>query len=291
MEISVHIGAHCTDDDQLVKSLLKNSDALAKKGVVVPGPGRYRGLLAEALVKLQGARADDDTQDMLLDALVDQSNAKRLILGHKNFLGAPRRSLEHNQLYHLAQRNTAWIRNLFANHDVSYFIGIRNPATFVSAIVSGMSAADRAQALNGIDPRILCWSDTIHAIRDANPNTPITVWCNEDTPLIWQRVMQETAGVAGDMPLDGAFDILVPIMEPEGVERMLEYLDKTEIPSEAQRNRVISAFLEKYAIEAQIEEEIDLPGWTEQLVEELTEAYDHDLYEIESIRGVRLLSA
>ncbi|MCI2394588.1 hypothetical protein [Aliiroseovarius sediminis] len=291
MQISIHLGAHCTDDDQLVKSLLKNSGALAKRGVAVPGPGRYRGLLADALVKLQGARADNDTQDMLLDAFIDQSDIRRLVLGHKNFLGAPHRSIEHNQLYHLAQRNSAWMRNLFANHEVSFFIGIRNPATFVPAILNDLPAPARDPLLAQLDPRGLFWSDALHAIRDANPTTPITVWCNEDTPLLWPEIMQIISGVDEDLPLRGTLDILRPIMNPDGFERMHDYLTQTEIPSHAQRRRVIATFLEKYALPDEIEQEIDLPGWTEDLIDDLTEAYDEDMNEIVQIPSVHLLIA
>ncbi|MCK8462848.1 hypothetical protein MUY35_03180 [Aliiroseovarius sp. S1339] len=291
MQISIHLGAHCTDDDQLIKSLLKNSGQLAKEGVAVPGPGRYRGLVADALVKLQGARADDATQEMLLDTFVDSHDAKRLVLGHKNFMGAPHRSIEHSQLYHLAERNTAWLRNLFANHEVSFFIGMRNPATFVPAILKDAPEANRASLLAPIEPRDLCWSDMLLSIREANPTTPMTVWCNEDTPLLWPEIMHAITGVDESLGLQGTLDILGPIMMKDGFERMQDYLAKTEVPSPEQRRRVIAAFLEKYAIADEIEEEIDLPGWTAELIEELTEAYDHDLDEIERIPGVTLLVA
>lgn len=290
MQISIHLGAHCTDEDQLVKSLLKNTGRLAKSGVAVPGPGRYRGLLSDALVKLQGARADDDTQDMLLDSFLDQNDAKRLVLGHKNFLGAPHRSLEHNQLYHLAERNTLWLRNLFANHEIGFFIGMRNPATFIPAILQEVSENDREALLQQIDPRAVRWSDTIQKIRRANPDTHITVWCNEDTPLMWSEIMHSITGVGGNYSLKGSLDILNPIMVRDGFERMQDYLAKTEIPSEEQRRRVIAAFLEKYAILDEIEEEIDVPGWTEDLIDELSDTYDDDLDMIEQIPGVTLLA-
>ncbi|MDE9450472.1 hypothetical protein J3R80_08330 [Aliiroseovarius sp. Z3] len=289
MQICFHLGAHCTDDDNLTKSLLKNSGNLAKMGVAVPGPGRYRGLLADALVKLQGARADDDTQDMLLDTFVDRTDAKRLILGHKNFMGAPHRSIENNQLYHLAKRNTVWIRNLFANHEVSFFIGLRNPATFVPAILNAVPAHDRASLLAQIDPHGLRWSDMLLTIREANPGTPITVWCNEDTPLLWLEIMQVIAGVSDSTPMDGALDILRPIMTPDGFDRMVDYMGKTEIPSPQQRQRVIITFLEKFAIQDAVEEEIDLPGWTAAMVDDLSDAYDRDLEQIQRIEGVTLL--
>lgn len=289
MQIAIHLGAHCTDDDQLLKSLLKNNSSLSQSGISVPAPGRYRGLLAEALVKLQGARADQQTQDMIIDALVDSDDARRLVIGHKNFLGAPHRALEHNQLYHLAQRNTAWISNLFNSQQVSFFVGIRNPATFVPAVLNDIPAADQHSLLTQLDPLALRWSHMIYAIREANPGMPITVWCNEDTPLIWSELLHAITDADPSVPLEGAYDILTPIMEAEGLARMQEYFAKNDIPSETQRRRVIAAFLEKYVIAEAIEDEIDLPGWTCELVDALTDAYDHDLDVIASLPGVTLL--
>ena len=40
MQIIVHTGAHFTDDDRLIKCLLRNKDDFSKRGIAVPGPGR-----------------------------------------------------------------------------------------------------------------------------------------------------------------------------------------------------------------------------------------------------------
>ena len=40
MDIVLHAGAHCTDEDRLVKCLLKNKDLFLQRGVAGPGPSR-----------------------------------------------------------------------------------------------------------------------------------------------------------------------------------------------------------------------------------------------------------
>ena len=45
MQIALHIEENCTDDDRILKSLLKNGSAYADNGIKVPGPGEYRRLL------------------------------------------------------------------------------------------------------------------------------------------------------------------------------------------------------------------------------------------------------
>ena len=54
MRIVYHLGAHCTDDERLLRCLLKNRGALAEQGIVVPSPTRYRTLLRDTAVHLQG---------------------------------------------------------------------------------------------------------------------------------------------------------------------------------------------------------------------------------------------
>ena len=60
--------------------------------------------------------------------------------------------------------------------------------------------------------------------------------------------------------------------------------------SEIQKRRVIAAFLDKFAQEDAIEEELDMPGWSEELIDQLTEIYDDDLYAIQRIPGINLIT-
>jgi len=291
MHVSFHIGAHCTDEDQLVKSLLKNKGRLAKEGIITPGPGRYRGILAEVIGRLGGGRASEETQDVLLEMILDVDHADRLVMSHDNFLGIWGRALEHGNLYHLAADKVKRLRNLFPDSPVEFFIGIRDPATFIPALFNLSSNDNFLSFLGDTDPHSLLWSDVIRDIREAVPDCPLTVWCNEDTPMIWPEVLHEVSGLDATIPLRGGFDILDIIMADEGIQRLRTYLTTHPPQNEIQRRRVLSAFLDKYAIEDEVEQELDLPGWTPDLVDELSRAYDEDVQEIASIPGVNFLSA
>ena len=52
----------------------------------------------------------------------------------------------------------------------------------------------------------------------------------------------------------------------------------------------MSAFLDKYAIDDAIEEELDLPGWDEAYVDMLTELYEEDIFVISRIPGVTVIA-
>lgn len=291
MQISYHIGAHCTDEDQLVKSLLKNRDVLAKEGVIVPGPSRYRPIIGEIINKLDGARASADTQDVLLETIMDVDEAERLVLSQDSFLGVSSRVLEHGQLYHLMAQKAVRLRNLFPDNPVEFFLSIRDISTFIPALFGKNGGKDFPGFIKGVDPFSLFWSDAIETLREAVPDCPITVWCNEDTPLIWPEVMHEVAGVDAHVRMKGGFDILTDIMANEGMKRLRTYLGTHPPQNEIQRRRILAAFLDKYAMEEAIEEVVDLPGWTAEVISELSQSYDDDVLEIARLPGVTMLTA
>jgi hypothetical protein len=134
------------------------------------------------------------------------------------------------------------------------------------------------------------WSELIARIRNAHPDLPITVWCNEDTPLIWSQIVREIAGIDATVPIAGEFALLSEIMTKPGLQRFHAYIDSHPGMTEVQKRRVIAAFLDKFADEAAIEEELDVPGWTEAVVNRLTELYDEDLYEIQRLDGVQMIT-
>ena len=99
MHVVFHLGSHCTDEDRLVRCLLKNKGRLAAEGIVVPGPSRYRTMLRDTLAALHGAQATPEAQAVLLDALMDEDEAVRLILSNDQFLCFADRVLEGGTLY------------------------------------------------------------------------------------------------------------------------------------------------------------------------------------------------
>jgi hypothetical protein len=102
--------------------------------------------------------------------------------------------------------------------------------------------------------------------------------------------VREIAGLAANDPFEGAYDLLSEIMSPDGMARFESYLKSHPDMTEMQTRRVITAFLDKFAIEDMVEEEVDLPGWTDTLIENLTDQYEEDIFKISRIPGVTLLS-
>ena len=289
MKIVFHTGAHCTDEDRLLKCLLRNKEDLSQRGIAVPGPGKYRPLLKDSFKALDEGPAAPGARDVLIDAILDDEVAERMVLSNEHFFGSQRVALDHGQFYPEAADRVSKMRELFEEDQVELYMGIRDPGSFLPAVLQKATAQRIEETLGAIDPRSLLWSDLFQRIRDAVPEVKITVWCNEDLPLLWGEVVRRLAGLPLDEKIAGGFDLLSEIMNKEGMHRFRVYLHQNPAMTEAQRRRVIGAFLDKYGIEDEIEEELDLPGWNADLVEELTEIYEADLDRIADIPGVRMI--
>ena len=285
MQIIFHLGAHCTDDGLLIRSILRNRAALAGDGILVPGPSRYRELLGDISTTLRGDQADDDTEAMILEAICDDDSADRIVLSNENFLCRAPVAIDHDCLYPKAHK-AAWLRNCLPSHEVEFAIAIRNPATFLPDIAKTTGTQDAFDALSLDD---MLWSDVLYEINAAAPEARILVWSHEDTPFIWSEIIREITGLDGMTTLEGEFDMLETIMSPAGMARLAEFVEAREDMTQVKRRRAISAFLEAHAIRDAIEEEIDLPGWTDATVTRLSELYEDDVTAIKRIPNVTFI--
>lgn len=223
-----------------------------------------------------------------MDVILDEEHADRMILSNAYFLGSRRFAIQDGQFYPAAPERVIHLRKLFRGDRLSLFMGLRNPATFLPAVL-GATPDLLADALGGMEPQKLRWSECLRRIRAAAPDMAMTIWCNEDTPLLWAHIIRQMAGLLPEEKIVGGFDLLSDLITREGMQRFRAYLHKYPRLNEQQKRGVIAAFLENFAIPGQLEEELDLPGWTEDLVEELTVLYDEDLARIRQIPGVTLI--
>ncbi|MDQ2091378.1 hypothetical protein [Marimonas arenosa] len=289
MQVIFHVGLHRTDEDRVLKCLLKNRGDFAEEGALVPPPGRYRKLVNETLGALAHAAPAPDARDILLEEILEGEDADRLLLSNQSFFSLPKFAATKGVFYHKAVARVSQLKQLFACDGIELFFALRNPATFLPALYDKAPVEDFFELTSGTDPRDLRWSELVARLRDAHPDVPLTIWCNEDSPLIWAQIIRELAGIEPGRKIKGGFDLLAEIMTKEGMKRFRAYLKQHPVMTEIQKRRVMVAFLDKYAREDMIEEELDVPGWTEELVDELTEIYEEDVFEIARMPGVNFL--
>ena len=288
MEILFHLGAHCTDDGLLIRSILRNRAQLAENGIIVPGPGRYRELLGSVSTTLRGGTASHDTEAMLIEAICDDDSADRIILSNDNFLCRDKVVIGAEGLYPKAAKSS-WLRHCFPSHDVSFALGLRNPATLVPSLLRSLSDEDRAESLALLDLDQLSWADVVAEIIEANPDANLLIWAHEDTPFIWSEIISEITAHDPYLTLDGAYDMMGQILSPDGFARLLTFLADHPDITETRRRKTLSAFLGTHAMVDEIEEEIDLPGWTLDTITDLTVAYDDDIDRIRAMPRVTLV--
>lgn len=287
MQIVFHLGAHCTDDGLLIRSILRNRARLAKEGICVPGPARYRELIGEHSTRLRGDKAEPATEALILDAICSDETAERIVLSNENFLCRKSKVIGPDGLYPKAEKSS-WLSACLPSHQAIFAIGIRNPASLLPEIARTLRSIDNLPDEILLDS--LLWSDVIADIGTANPGAEIIAWCHEDTPFIWSELMREITAHDPFTELEGEFDMLETIISQDGMERLQEFLDSRGVTDQIKRRRAVSAFLEAHAITEKIEHEIDLPGWTGDTVEMLTEIYEEDVAGIAALPNVTFIS-
>ncbi|KEO61602.1 hypothetical protein [Thioclava indica] len=290
MKVVFHLGAHSTDEDQLVRILALNSKALDEYKIAVPQPKKYRMVLRDALVSLHGEPAPLQVQDAIIEACSDQTDLNRLIFSHEFFLCIPERVITEHGFYTRAASKLGPLANLFPDNETEFHMALINPATLIVQLAKRLPKRSYEQLMAGLDPRDLRWETVIRDMRDAAQGRRFVIWCNEDVPLIWPEVLRSVSGIPAERGLKGDMHYLDQIMQPEGRSRLRSYLKSHPVKSAVQRNKISAAFLAKYAKPEEIELDAPLPGWTEELVAEITAQYDADVASIARLPGVEFIA-
>ncbi len=289
MEIALHLGAHFTDQDALVRCLMRNRPLLLAQQIAVPGPGRYRQQLRQLAFEMRERETGVQTQELLLDGILDDDDVRRVVFSSEDFLSLRKWSINAGRFYHAAGDRLTLLRHLFPAARIELFLAIRNPATFLPALSASASARALETAMAGTDPAALRWSATIAAIREAQPDLPLTVWCDEDTPLLWPEILRAVSGHTPDTVLDGWLAWYWSMVTPKAHAAMRRWFEANPPTDDLQRRKMLRALLSRFALPDAVEAEALLPGWTDETVAAITADYEADVDLIGSMPGVTLL--
>ena len=160
MQIALHAGAHATDEDRLITCLRRNQARMARSGVGVPPPSSYRKLLRDILNSAEGTGLAGDARDMVLDAIGDTGGVDRLILSNQGFFGTQKMAVSGSVFYPAAEARLGLLQQLFAGDEIALFLGIRNPAMFLPALLETLNIAAVATILGGLFAMILAFLGT-----------------------------------------------------------------------------------------------------------------------------------
>lgn len=288
--LAFHIGAPNTDNGQLTWSLRKDAQPLLERGVMIRRPGTYMPAVTNLMRKQHKGLLTDQEREALLASIVKDQAVSRLILTNSGFLGVPGWMLSGGRLFRNAGCNAAALRRVFPGNPCEFFLGLRDPAALIGPVFRSQSGRTWEQFAGRTDFLNLRWSDVVADIQEHNPGCRLTVWCNEETPVIWPGILGHVTGLGSSFRFSGEFDITRGIISEQGYERLEAYLSSRPGLSEDQRERVHELFLTYFHSEAAVEEEIDLPGWSQPLVDAMGETYLADTELIRRMPGVTFLS-
>lgn len=289
MRVIIHAGAHNTDDDRLVACLLENRQMLSQRGIHVPDPNQYRRVIREILQNSGEGGLLPGAREMLAAALGNLGAVDRLVLSNAGFFGTPKMAVGGGLFYRAAEHRLDLFRQMFPGDEIELFLGLRDPAGFLPTLLKKTAFNSMDDLLRGCEPDDMRWSELVMRLRNSHPDIALTLWCNEDTPLIWSQVLRALAGIDQSLPIAGEFKLVSELMSAAGMARFEAYMDKHPDMTEAQKGRIIEAFLGKFANEAALEEEFDLPGWAEETIATLTALYERDIHDIARIKGLRFI--
>lgn len=276
MDIALHLGAHLTDEGRLLRCLVKNRDTLFGGGVEVPGPGRYREALIRMATSGQDGDLSADAGQMLLDECLDSDETHRVVLSEANVLSWKSGAVRGGSLYPQAGARMAGLRGAFAEHQVHLFLAIRNPTSLLPALLPHVKP-QVAQSLRAARPEGLRWGPMIVALRQFWPEAHLTVWCDEDTPFIWHRILQTISGHDDTTRLAHTFDWFDQVMVDGGAQKLESYLKAAPPVDDAHRQRVIAAFLDKYYDTEKVDVDVTIPEWDEDIIDTITNLYEEDV--------------
>ncbi len=288
MQIVLHTGAHLTDEDRLINCLMKNSSLFQQHGANIPRPAGYRKLIRTAMNDTSPFSASS-TFSEVQKAVIGSSKADRHVISNSGFFGTEKMCFGSGELYRSAETRIGAIKNLFANDQLEMFMAIRNPASFLPLIFYNYHDSSTQERLLGDNLHSVRWSDFFVRIRQAFPDLPLTVWCNEDTPLIWSQVIREMTQIDSTVAFEGEFALMHEILSEGGLKQFQTFMEGHDGLTEVQTQRAIVAFIEKFAREDALEDELKLPGWSQELTEQMTELYDADLDRISEIPNLKII--
>lgn len=289
MQVVVHFGSHGTEPERMVRTLMENRDWLLGNGVEVVPPGRYKGVLSESLSALKGGDATPEMEEVICDALLESDDVRRMVLCQASLIGTPPRCLSDRGLFPHAGARMRAVAGLFPSAEVEASLAIHNPALQVPHLISRIGEPYE-KIMAGIDPLSLRWGPAMQSIIESMQGRRVIVWCYEDTPLIWPEVVRRIAHMPADVPLKSGLAVVGDLLSPEGMTELRDALASAGRLTVEARRRIFSDVLGRHARQDAITETVALPGWTQDLVDEITELYEEDVAMIAALPGVEFLA-
>lgn len=289
MQVAIHAGAAFTDEGRLLRSLQANGDVLARNGATFFGPRRYRKVFKPAFHALNTRPPLPNEFESMRGNLPIHPEAKRAIFTSAEFIGEKDLVLAGGQFYPSAGKRLSVLEEAFSDCQLELYLALRNPGSFIPKHLMSLPEQAREDVIRNNDLSHLSWVEMIEDVRDFAPAVQITLWCNEDIPLLWGDVVRNVGGLAADAAIKDEYDLLISLLTEEGQSQAQAILDQVSTLSQAETRDVLADILANHAQPDKMEEELDLPGWSDEIIDAFSELYEQDLTKLETMAGVKVL--
>lgn len=289
MQVAIHAGAAFTEADRLLRSLQKNSDALTQEKVGYVGPRRYRQVFRPVFEGLGKGPVEVEAYQRLKSILPSSETTRRVVFSSDSFAGDPAITLQEGQLYPLAGRRMELLEQAFPDHRIELFLALRNLGSFIPKLLMSLPDTSRDSVIRDTDLSCLNWIGMIEDIRDLAPNVPVTLWCNEDTPLIWGDIVRTVADLNESTELSDEHELLLSLLDDPGRTEAQALINQENRHEKPVLREKLAQIFEDHAQHDKVEEEVDLPGWSSEIVDAFSELYEQDVAKLETMPGVRVL--
>lgn len=313
MQIVYMMGGHGTDADQVFNGLMKAETALSRHGVAVARPRRLRRALEPVAARLKDGAPPDGDDSGLPARLGLPAETRRAVLFGEVLLGPPGHVAREALLYPFIAGRGRLLRDAAAGHETEFAMTLRNPATLLPALARRAAPDGVRGFLDGLRPSGLRWLHTLRRLREAAPGVPVIAWCHEDTPLLWDRIVERITGLrpapdragavaagepdgdaavaARDAAGDGPWTAYMRgLLTEEGAARLAAALAATPRPGPDETRALVADALARHARPGTLEMELADTGWSQATVDRMTGNYHDDLDQIAGMEGVTLLT-
>ena len=289
MQMVYHLGVHVTDNDRLMHALRDNAAQLAAAGTEIVPPERHKDIFDDALQSLAGGNSTPEMEQLMLDALLEHDAPGRVVMSTATFMGAYGRVVGREGFYPQIGRRAAALTRLFPSARTEFFLAMRNPATLLSDVLPLFKGGDYNELMQGNHPLNLRWRDAIQRMVSAVQGRRIVIWCHEDVPLIWPEILRMVAGAGPDVALHGGQSYVEDLLTPEGRTALNSALAGQDQLSVSRRRAIYADTIAMHARPDALDQTIDLPGWTQDMVDQVTANYRADAAEIAVLPGVEFI--
>ncbi|MDA7965222.1 hypothetical protein [Ruegeria sp.] len=234
--------------------------------------------------------AAPETHAKLLSMIPQGKPVERVILSAAALIGEHPAIIADGQLYPHAGQRMALLDRALPDVTVELFVGLCNPGTFIPKALMQLSDPQRRAVVTSTDLSCLGWLPMIEDIRDLAPDVKITLWRNEDSPLIWGDILRAIADVPQDTPVVNEFGLLSSLVSEAGQHQIEMAAEVAPSERDATFREALAQVFQDHALPEAIEEELDLPGWSNDLVAAFTELYEQDVARLQSMPDIRFLA-